>query len=144
MRNTKHLSPRLIGAAVVAVTVGAVSLPGAAAAAAQPTSPIPICVAAKELVVDVTQDVRNDSYLPARDGRMWANFTYTQRVRIWSVGGQQYCIRKDIEGTWVSIAGPSPGLTGNISGGLTGRFNGTEYLKWTGELSPIRPTSGHL
>jgi hypothetical protein len=75
---------------------------------------------------------------------MWANFSYTQHLRIWAVGANQYCVRKDIEGTWVSIAGLSPGLTGTISGGLSGTFTDTTYWEWTGTLAPIAPTSGYL
>jgi hypothetical protein len=66
--------------------------------------------------------VLNQPFLLARDGHVWANFSYTQHLRIWTVGDRQYCVRKDFEGAWVSIAGLSPGLTGTISDGLTGTF----------------------
>jgi hypothetical protein len=75
---------------------------------------------------------------------MWANFDYTQHLRIWSAGADQYCVRKDFEGTWVSIAGLSPALSGTISEGVTGTFHSTEYWEWTGELTPTVPTSGYL
>jgi hypothetical protein len=75
---------------------------------------------------------------------MWATFSYTQHLRIWTVGARQYCVGKDIAGTWVSIAGLSPGLTGTISDGLTGTFTDTTYWEWTGTLAPIAPTSGYL
>lgn len=128
-----------------ALSVGAVSIPVTAApAAAKPMTPIPVCAGAKDLVVDVTQDVRNQPLLPARDGHMWANFSYTQHLRIWTVGARQYCVRKDFEGTWESVAGLSPGLTGTISEGLTGTFHSTEFWEWTGELAPMAPTSGYL
>jgi hypothetical protein len=66
--------------------------------------------------------VLNQPFLLARDGHVWANFSYTQHLRIWTVGARQYCVRKDFEGAWVSIAGLSPGLTGTISDGLTWTF----------------------
>jgi hypothetical protein len=125
-----------IAAAVIPVTAGS--------AAAKPSTPVPVCAGAKDLAVDVTQDVLNQPVLPARDGHMWANFSYTQHLRIWSVGARQYCVRKDFVGTWVSVAGLSPGLTGTISDGLTGTFQNTEYWEFTGELAPIAPTSGYL
>lgn len=145
MRTTRRLSGRVVITVLSALSVGAVSIPVTAApAAAKPTTPIPVCAGAHDLVVDVTQDVRNQPFLPARDGHMWANFSYTQHLRIWAVGARQYCVRKDFEGTWVSIAGLSPGLTGTISDGLTGTFTDTTYWEWTGTVAPIAPTSGYL
>src|SRR6478672_11567599 len=145
MRSTKLLSRRTVRTVLSAMSVVAVSIPvTAASAAANPTTPIPVCGAVKDLVVDVTQDVRNQPFLPARDGHMWANFSYTQHLRIWTVGANQYCVRKDAEGTWVSVAGLSTGLTGTIGDGLTGTFTDTTFWEWTGTLAPIAPTSGYL
>lgn len=145
MRNTKRLSGRVGMTVLSALSIGAVSIPATAvSASAEPSSPIPVCTAAKDLVVDVTQDVRNQPVLPARDGHMWANFSYRQHLRIWRVGAREYCVRKDYQGAWESIAGLSPGLTGTVSDGLTGTFHGTEHWKWTGKLAPIAPTTGHL
>src|SRR6476659_5933948 len=145
MRSTKRLSSRVVMVVLSALSVGAVSIPVTAApAAAKPTTPVPVCAGSKNLVVDVTQDVRNQPFLPARDGHMWANFSYTQHLRIWTVGANQYCVRKDAEGTWVSVAGLSPGLTGTIGDGLTGTFTDTTFWEWTGTLAPIAPTSGYL
>jgi hypothetical protein len=145
MPSTKRLSTRVAMTVLSALSVGAVLIPVTAApAAAKPTTPIPVCAGAKDLVVDVTQDVRNQPLMPAADFHMWANFSYTQRLRIWTVGASQYCVRKDFEGTWVSIAGLSPGLTGTISDGVTGTFHSTEHWMWTGELTPLAPTSGYL
>jgi len=145
MGSTKRLSRRVVMTVLSALSVGAVSIPVMAApAAAEPTTPIPVCAGAKDLVVDVTQDVRNEPLMPARDGHMWARFSYTQHLRIWTVGAHQYCLSKDFEGTWESVAGLSPGLTGTISDGLTGTFRSTEFWEWTGELTPLAPTSGYL
>lgn len=140
---TRLLRERVALAALSALSVVALSLT-ASPASAKPTTPVPVCAGAHEQVVDVTQDVVNQPYQLAKDGRMWANFAYTQHLRIYAVGGQMYCIRKDFTGTWVSIAGTSPGLTGTISDGLTGTFQSTVYWEWTGTLTPLRPTSGYL
>lgn len=145
MRNITSLSGRVVITVLTALSIGAFSIPATApSAAAGPSTPNTVCAGAKDLVVDVTQDVRNQPLLPARDGHMWARFSYTQHLRIWAVGGGHYCVRKDFEGTWESVAGLSPGLTGTVSDGLTGTFHGTEHWKWTGRLAPIAPTSGHL
>lgn len=137
----RRVLPALIGAlSAMAVTLALTAAP----AEAKPTIPIPVCAGAHDLVVDVTQDVRNQPVLLALDGHLWANFSYRQHLRIWTVGGRQYCVAKDIEGSWVSIGGLSPGLTGTISDGLTGTFTDTTYWEWTGELAPIAPTSGYL
>ena len=144
-RSNKRPGGQLVMAVLGTLSVGAVFIAGTAApAAAKPTTPIPVCAGAHDLVVDVTQDVLNQPFLPARDGHMWANFSYTQHLRIWAVGARQYCVRKDTVGTWVSIAGLSPGLTGTIGDGITGTFTDTTYWEWTGRLSPIAATSGHL
>ena len=132
-------------AALSAAIAALVSISGIAGPAeANAETPVPVCAGAKNLVVDVTQDVRNQPVVPARDGHMWANFDYTQHLRIWAVGAQQYCVRKDFEGTWRSIAGPSPALTGTIGDGATGTFHGTEFWEWTADLTPTAPTSGEL
>jgi len=145
MLGTKRRAGRVITTVLRALSVGAFSIPVMAGLAqAAPTTPVPVCAGAKDVVVDVTQDVRNQPLVPARDGHMWANFDYTQHLRIWAVGVQQYCVRKDFEGTWVSVAGASPSLTGTISEGVTGTFTGTEYWEWTATLTPTAPTSGYL
>jgi hypothetical protein len=145
MYDTKALSRRVVRIVLSTLSFGALTMAVTALpAAAKPTTPVPVCAGANELVVDVTQDVLNQPVLPARDGRMWADFSYTQHLRIWTLGGRQYCVRKDLEGTWVSIAGSSPGLTGTISDGLTGTFTDTTYWEWTGTLAPTAPTSGYL
>lgn len=145
MPGTKRLSRGVVMSVLGALSIAAAVIPVTAGpAAAKPSTPVPVCAGAKDLAVDVTQDVLNQPVLPARDGHMWANFSYTQHLRIWSVGARQYCVRKDFVGTWVSVAGLSPGLTGTISDGLTGTFQNTEYWEFTGELAPIAPTSGYL
>lgn len=149
MRATKLLSTLTVMVVVGALASGALTASASAAvAAAQPTNPAPVCAGPesgpKRVVVDVTQDVRNQPLLPARDGHMWARFAYRQHLRIWPVGRNTYCVRKDYVGSWRSVAGRSPGLTGTISNGLTGTFRGTEYWLWKGKLAPIAATSGYL
>ena len=145
MPDPKRLGARVVVSVLSALSAGAVSISAMAGPAdAAPTTPVPVCAGAKDLVVDVTQGVLNQPLVPARDGHMWANFDYTQHLRLWAVGAQQYCVRKDFEGTWVSVAGPSPSGTGTVSDGVTGTFQGTELWEWTAELSPTAPTSGDL
>lgn len=145
MRSTNRLGSRILMTVLSALAGAAVSIQATAApAAAEPTAPDSVCAGAKDLVVDVTQDVRNEALLPARDGHMWATFDYTQHLQIWRVGAREYCVSKDYEGTWESVAGVSPGLTGTVPDGLTGTFHATDLWKWTGKLAPIAPTSGHL
>lgn len=148
MVTTKRASRRAAVLALSALPAAAISAwVSASPAVAKPETPVPACAQVKDLVVDVTQDVLHQPVLPARDGHLWADFSYTQHVRIWSVGApgaRQYCVRKDLEGSWVSIAGPSAGLTGTISGGLTGTFTDTTYWEWTGTFAPTAPTSGYL
>jgi hypothetical protein len=145
MSRATRLNRRIVTIVVSTLSAGAATLAMTAdPAAAKPTTPVPVCAGAHDLLVDVTQDVLDQPFLPARDGHLWASFSYTQHVRIWAVGVHQYCVRKDTAGTWVSVAGLSPGLTGTVRAGLTGTFTDTTYLEWTGTLSPSAPRSGYL
>jgi hypothetical protein len=59
------------------------------------------------------------------------------------MGARQYCVGKDIEGTWERIAGLSPGPTGTISDGLTGTFTDTSKGRTRSappEISPAERT----
>ncbi len=145
MNTTTRLSRRLVTSAAGVLAITALTMgPSAVPAAAAPETPVPVCAGAKELLVDVTHDVENSHFILGRDGRMWASFDYSERVRIWKVGGRQHCVRLDAEGTFETIAGTSPGLTGTVSDGVTGTFADTEWFMWTGRFDANAPSSGHL
>lgn len=80
----------------------------------------------------------------ATDGHVWALDTYLQHVQVWKIGQKHYCFRIEYDGTWTSVAGVSPGGTGTISGGLTGRLQGVRIIRLTGEFDPKYPLSGHV
>ena len=97
------------------------------AAAASVVSSTPVAAKAKErcpddkpLVVDVTRSIDNLADYGVT-GQVWALDDLVERVRIYEVGTNYFCVRFDDVGTFTSFAGLSPGATGTISAGVTGK-----------------------
>ena len=66
----------------------------------------------------------------------WANDTIKRQIQIFKVAGG-YCATVKDQGSFVTLAGTSPGDTGNVSAGITGTIKGgytTTLL--TGTLNP--------
>src|SRR5262245_41099764 len=77
-------------------------------------------------------------------GNDWANDTIYRQLQIWKVDGG-YCASVSDQGTFVTVDGTSPGGTGHVSAGITGKMKGgytTTLL--TGKLDPSKPTRGDL
>lgn len=130
------------------VATAILSLVGASAVVAGSTSLAvadikPVCAGAKEQVVDVTRSIRNLADFGV-DGHVWALDSFEDRLRIWRVGTDRYCVRRDLEGTFETFAGPSPNLTGTVDEGITGTFTGTVMFTNTAEFVPQVPVSGYL
>ena len=103
----------------------------------------PGCPEHKPLIVDVTQGVSNLDDI-GEAGNSWALDTLVQRIRIWEVGTNAFCVRRDDIGSFVSLAGISPAGTATISAGVTGTLVGTAFSSIRGTFSPTAPTSGHI
>ncbi len=103
----------------------------------------PGCPEQKPLVVDATQDIANvdDS---GEAGNVWALDTVLERIRIWQVGTNFFCVQLDDIGSFTSFAGVSPAGTGTISAGVTGSLVGTRYLSIGGIFSPTVPLFGYI
>jgi hypothetical protein len=130
------------------VATAILSLLAASAVVAVSTSPAvadikPTCAGAKEQVVDVTRSIRNLADFGV-DGHVWALDSFEDRLRIWRVGTDRYCVRRDLEGTFETFAGPSPNLTGTVDEGIIGTFTGTVMFTNTAEFLPQVPVSGYL
>jgi hypothetical protein len=130
------------------VATAILSLVAASAVVAGSASPAvadikPTCAGAKEQVVDVTRSIRNVPDFGV-DGHIWALDSFEDRLRIWRVGTDRYCVRRDLEGTFETFAGPSPNLTGTVDQGITGTFTGTIMFTNTAEFLPQVPVSGYL
>jgi hypothetical protein len=81
-------------------------------------------------------------------GNVWANDTIDRQIQIWEVVGG-YCASVKDQGSFVTLFGTSPGNTGTVSAGITGKLKGgysTSVLKLTGtSFNPnTMPTRGDL
>ena len=77
-------------------------------------------------------------------GNTWANDTINRQLQIWKVA-DGYCASVKDQGSFVTVAGISPGNTGVVSAGITGKMKGgytTTLL--AGTLNPNLPTRGNL
>ncbi len=77
-------------------------------------------------------------------GNDWATDTINRQLQIWQVTGG-YCASVKDQGSFVTHEGTSPGGTGTVSAGITGKIKGgytTALL--TGTLDSSGPTRGNL
>jgi hypothetical protein len=77
-------------------------------------------------------------------GNNWANDTINRQLQIWKVDGG-YCASVTDQGSFVTADGASPGNTGHVRDGITGKMKGgytTTLL--TGTLNPSLQTRGDL
>jgi hypothetical protein len=126
--------------AVFATVLAMVSFVGATAAATpQPQS----CPTNKPLVVDSYFTAENSADT-GPDGHVWALDSGTRYIRIWSQGGDAYCLQIRDVGTFTTFAGLSPEGTGTVPAGVTGSFDGTSYLRAYGTFAPTVPTTGSI
>jgi hypothetical protein len=103
----------------------------------------PGCPDDKPLIVDVTQGIANVDDVGV-SGNVWALDTVLERIRMWQVGTNNFCVRRDDVGSFTSFAGVSPAGTGTVSGGVTGSLIGTDFLRIGGIFSPTVPTTGYI
>lgn len=143
MKKLAFLGAALLAAAVTASTALAVHNPPAAN---------PQQCTQGTLVVNVNYTLKND-YDSGVAGNAWANDTINRHLQIRQVGNgtanstTQFCATVSDNGSFVTFAGPSPGNTGTVSAGITGRINGGyETTLFTGTLnpSPAYATRGNL
>ncbi len=122
---------------VVASVVGAGALIPAAPAVA---SSCP----SGDLVVNVYQTVLDDAAVGAA-ANVWASTSYARNIRVVKYKGQNYCAQLHFGGSFLSTSGISPGATGLIGAGVTGRAWGFSTSKtFSGKWRPTMPTSGTL
>ena len=103
------------------------------------------CNASGQAVVNVHFSYTSpDSGLGGND---WANDTINRKLRIWKVA-DGYCASVTDHGRFVTVDGASPGNTGLVSAGITGKMKGgytTTVLTLTGTFNPNNlPTRGNL
>jgi hypothetical protein len=104
----------------------------------------PMCAPqVKDQIADITEHLRNwaDTGI---DGHVWALTEDDVRVRVWQIGTNHFCVRRDIHGTFRSFAAVSPNLTATVSAGTTGTEDGTDWAVITGAWAPQVPLSGFV
>lgn len=129
-----------LAAALCALALGAVST--ASAQATYTTS----CPAYSQLVVSVSYLVTGDPVANA-DGNVWATADYTRVLQVYRVPGAKntYCATWRDSGTFVTVAGASPGGTGSVDAGIAGRLTRTAVTtNFTGTFQPRGATSGAI
>ncbi len=95
-------------------------------------------------VLDVRYRVQNDVDTGVQSNN-WAFDSYVRTVRVWRKAGSRYCAASTYAGTFVTIAGPSPGGTATIPAGIRGTVKGSSVTTFTARFAPAgRPTRGDL
>jgi|SRR5579883_289487 len=98
-----------------------------------------------KLVINVVQQVTND----ADSGfttPVWAFDDLTRQIQVWQTGATTFCGSLKYQGSWTTIAGPSPSGAGTIAAGITGTFEGGYTVAITGTLkaNPSAKTKGNI
>lgn len=57
------------------------------------------------------------------DGHAWALDAARERMQIWEIGMNTYCLKRQDTGTFRTFAGVSPAGSGMVREGVTGRFH---------------------
>jgi hypothetical protein len=78
------------------------------------------------------------------DGHVWALDAATRSFQIWRVGTNAYCMKLRDVGTFTTFAGVSPEGIATVSGGVTGSFDGTKYVRIYGTFAPKVATTGFI
>jgi len=103
------------------------------------------CTPRGALVIDVAQRIRGDIDSGVA-GNNWAYDSYRKRIQVWEGTPGTFCALVRYSGSFVTVAGPSPGGAGTISAGIRGSFAGVYSATVRGALNPAPgvPTTGDL
>jgi hypothetical protein len=104
------------------------------------------CPAYSQQIVSVTYDVTGES-VTGVNGNVWASAGYTRTLQIYRVSKNSYCATWRDSGTFLTIAGPSPGGTpyGWVDDGVAGTLTRTAVTtNFTAKWQPSVATSGSL
>ena len=97
------------------------------------------------LVINAVQKVLNDVDSGVK-GNIWAFDDYTRTLKVWRVGQSNYCSIVGYEGTFRTIAGPSPGGGRTLTSGIKGHVQGGYRMDFSGKLlaRPAVKTHGSI
>ena len=129
---------RRVRAIVVAAAMAALAImPQTAAAASKP------CPGGGPLVVNTYANYINSADIGV-DGHVWALDAARESIQIWQIGTNTYCFKRQDIGTFTSFEGVSPGGTGTVRAGVTGRWYGELVIVIQGTFAPNLPTNGFV
>lgn len=98
-----------------------------------------------KLVLNLRYSVANDIDTGLR-GNNWAFDSYVRTVRVWRKSLSRFCAVSTYDGTFMSIAGASPGGDATIPAGIRGTFKGSSVVTFRGVMrfgvSPLRVDLG--
>jgi hypothetical protein len=99
---------------------------------------------AGKLVLNVRYRVLNDLDTGVR-GNNWAFDDYARAVHVWRKSAGRYCAASTYaDGTFTTIAGPSPGGK-TTPAGIRGTFKGASVTTFRGaQRADVKPTTGDL
>jgi hypothetical protein len=138
--NTKKL---VLGTMALAFPV-TIALSGGAALAVD-GNPVNAGQCSGDLIINVTQKIRNDA--DSGFGGYWANDNYTRSIKVWQTAPNTFCAVTTYNGQFTTYAGISPEGTGKVGAGVTGTFNGGyTSTVFTGTLlsPPLKSTHGNI
>jgi hypothetical protein len=96
------------------------------------------------MVLNVVFQVTNDADSGVA-GNYWALDSYTKHVQVWDMGGGGFCAQVKYNGSFVTVAGISPGNTGLVTAGITGTMEGGYNATFTGSFTPgTKRTKGNI
>jgi hypothetical protein len=128
-----------LAAALCVLALGAVS--SASARGTYTTS----CPAYSQLVVNVTYVVTGDPVTGVDPNNVWATADYTRTLQVYRVAKNTYCATWRDSGTFVTVAGQSPGGTGTVDDWIVGKLTRTAVTtNFTATWQPGAATSGPL
>lgn len=127
-----------LAAALCVLALGAVS-PASARAAYSTT-----CPTGSQLVAYTTYLVTGEPVTGADPSNVWATADYTRTLQIYRVAKNSFCALWRDSGTFTTTGGTSPGGTGTVAAGITGKLTRSRVETFTATWQPSVPTSGSL
>lgn len=115
---------------LVLALIAAALLPVSATAAVRTKN---LGCGAGKLVLNMRYSVVNDIDTGLR-GNNWAFDSYVRTVHVWRKGPGRFCGASTYDGSFMSIAGASPGGGATIPAGIRGTFKGSSVVSFRGVL----------
>ena len=96
------------------------------------------------LVLSLRYAVVNDVDTGVR-GNTWAFDSYIRTVKVWRKAAGRFCAGSTYTGTFITLAGASPGGKSTIPAGIRGTLRGTSTTTFRGTFTPgTQPLRGDL